>query len=239
MAKRVLTTNGELMKRIFFCLSALTFLILAGCNQGDSNNATQNAAADNTASVPPVKVDSSKVARAPENVTEPGKTAVQASPTPAKPKVTRPAKQNAVKLEKVKWQPSLAAALREADKTGKPVMADFYAVWCMPCKILDEHVYPSSEFAKVAKDWIVVKIDAEKETELAQLYEIKAFPTTIFFKPDGSVFERQEGFMASSNDPVRVGAEFKTQLIDLMNNYRDQAGRSRSARKSAQFGPVL
>jgi thiol-disulfide isomerase/thioredoxin len=211
------------MKRIFFSLAALLTIAVAGCNQNASDNATDNAAADNAASVAPEKRDTTKVAEAPENVTEPGQTAVQTQ----KPKAQTP--KVAAKPSKVKWQPSLAAAFKEADKTGKPIMADFYAVWCGPCKILDEYVYPSADFARVAQDWVVVKIDAEKETELAQKYAIQAFPTTIFFRPDGSIFERQEGFMATSNDPESVGAEFRTQLVDMMKNYRDEAGRSRSA----------
>jgi thiol-disulfide isomerase/thioredoxin len=224
------------MKRIFLGLSALIFLALAGCNQ-DASNTTDNAAADNTASVPPKKMDSTKVVEAPENVTKPGKTALQAPKTPAKPVAPKTAKLTTKPL-KVNWQPSLAAAFKEADKTGKPIMADFYAVWCGPCKILDEYVYPSADFAKVAQDWVVVKIDAEKETELAQKYQIQAFPTTIFFKPDGSIFEKQEGFAASSNDPASVGVEFRTQLVDMMKSYRDQAGRSRIANLSTHINSI-
>lgn len=97
------------------------------------------------------------------------------------------------KPAKIAWQTSLPAALKLAKKTGKPVMVDFYATWCGPCKLLDKEVYTNAGVIKEASNWISVKIDADKNAALVEQYKVTGFPTLTFISPSGAVMKTQAG----------------------------------------------
>lgn len=70
----------------------------------------------------------------------------------------------------------------EADvlKSDKPVLVDFWAEWCGPCRtlgpVLDEVATELGEKATI------VKVNVDENSELAQQYGIRGIPTMIFFK---------------------------------------------------------
>lgn len=72
----------------------------------------------------------------------------------------------------------------EVLSSGKPVLVDFWAEWCGPCKalapVLDEIA------AEVGDKANIVKVNVDEASALAQKYGIKGIPTLIFFK-DGEV----------------------------------------------------
>ena len=77
----------------------------------------------------------------------------------------------------------------EASKE-KPVLVDFFASWCGPCKMQGPIV---EEVAKEMKGKAIVgKLDTEKEKEIAEKYEIQSIPTLIVFK-DGKEAETMTG----------------------------------------------
>lgn len=75
-------------------------------------------------------------------------------------------------------------------KSDKPVLVDFWAVWCGPCKMLAPVVSElSDDFEGKA---IVGKVDVDANQEFASKYGIRNIPTVLIFK-DGEVIGRQVG----------------------------------------------
>jgi len=60
--------------------------------------------------------------------------------------------------------------------SGKPVLLYFHATWCPYCKKLEREVLSDGKVRAYLKDVIKVKIDAEKEVQLAEKYQVTAFP---------------------------------------------------------------
>ncbi len=94
----------------------------------------------------------------------------------------------------IAWQKTMSSALKEAKRTGKPIMVDFHATWCGPCKMLDAQTFSNAAVIKESRRWVAVKVDGDKEPALVKKYQVRGFPTVAFLKPDGTIAGGFEGF---------------------------------------------
>lgn len=74
----------------------------------------------------------------------------------------------------------------------KPVLYDFFATWCSPCKIQSPIIDSLAE--KIGGKVEIKKVDVDQFTDLANKYQISVVPTLIIEK-DGKVVHRLEGVM--------------------------------------------
>lgn len=73
-----------------------------------------------------------------------------------------------------------------------PVLVDFWAPWCGPCKMLSPVI---EEVAKQAQGFKVGKVNTDEKQELAMKYNIRTIPTLIVFK-DGKEFNKSIGVIS-------------------------------------------
>ena len=90
---------------------------------------------------------------------------------------------------------------KEVLQSDVPVLVDFWATWCMPCKMLAPVI---EEIAAEADGYNVGKVDVDQEPELAQKYRIMSIPSILVFK---------NGKVAAST----VGVQPKAALKELLN----------------------
>ena len=80
----------------------------------------------------------------------------------------------------------------ELIQSSQPVLVDFFATWCGPCKAMEPVI---KDVAKtVAGKVRVVKVDIDKQQQIAQTYNVSAVPTFMIFK-EGKIIWRHPGMI--------------------------------------------
>lgn len=90
-------------------------------------------------------------------------------------------------------------------KSEIPVLIDFYADWCGPCKMLAPVLDEIK--SELGNDVKIIKIDVDKNQSLAQKFQIKGVPTLMIFKNSEQKWRQS-------------GVPSKDQLVQLIKSYQ-------------------
>jgi thiol:disulfide interchange protein DsbD len=90
----------------------------------------------------------------------------------------------------VAWQPYSEQLLVQAKQENRPVIIDFYATWCSPCRELDEITFHDKRVVKEAENFVMIKLDLTSGDnpvyqELIKKFDVKGVPTLVFLDKNG------------------------------------------------------
>lgn len=106
---------------------------------------------------------------------------------------------------RVEWVATQDAGLKFARQSNRPVMIEFYADWCPPCRALEASFFRRDDVIKLSYLMIPIRIDATLSTSEAKKaiadYHVVGWPSFYFLSPDGKLYE---DLTVISYDPQKI-----------------------------------
>jgi len=152
---------------------------------------------------------------------------------------------------------SWAQVLTKAKAEHKFIFLDCYASWCGPCKLMDREVYTEPAVgAAINKGFIACKLQLDRMAAdapeikaryadaavIGKTYAVQAYPTFLFFDPEGRLVHRGLGYQAQAQfirlatDALNPQRQYYTLLARYQAGNDDPAGRRQLARQAAEVG---
>lgn len=96
----------------------------------------------------------------------------------------------------ISWQQEYQMTLEEAREKNRPILFDFSRPNCVWCQKLEAITFRDPEVAELLNEqFVMVKVDASKNPNLAKAFGVESFPTMVVVSPEGQAVFKHAGFM--------------------------------------------
>jgi thioredoxin-like negative regulator of GroEL len=99
----------------------------------------------------------------------------------------------------IEWHRNFDKAIKLAKELGKPVIMDFWASWCGPCRQMDQEVWPRAEVVAQSQKFVCISVDVDTNEALATRFRANPIPLIVFADPWGNEITRHVGYLHASS----------------------------------------
>jgi thiol-disulfide isomerase/thioredoxin len=110
--------------------------------------------------------------------------------------------------QQINWLTDISEAKAVALKTGKPILYDFTASWCGPCRKMDKEFWPRPDVVELSSQFVCVKVNFDREKVFASKYEIRAIPNVVVTDPWGRGLVGHKGFGPGTDTEILEKIKF-------------------------------
>lgn len=136
-----------------------------------------------------------------------------------------------VRAPAMAWGTSFDSAEAAAKQTNRLAMVDFYADWCVACKVMDREVYPSRAVIQASQQFVPVKLDVDHDGKaLADKYVVNMLPAILFMDGDGHVIDTIVG--------AETAKDFVSDLNRIAREYREFPSKEQQAQAHPEDIPL-
>jgi thioredoxin-like negative regulator of GroEL len=143
--------------------------------------------------------------------------------------------------EDVDWRADYNTARKEASEKGRPLVLDFGYEGCQYCRKLDATTFRDPEVIKrINGNFIALRIDIQKDPNLAEKLGLQMYPTVVFASPEGHILGKVEGYQEPA--PFQENLDKVMDLVanpEWMKRDYDAAGKAIGASDYARALALL
>ncbi|MGV6844775.1 MAG: thioredoxin family protein [Lutibacter sp.] len=109
------------------------------------------------------------------------------------------------------WLNNFDGALKMSQALNKPVLIDFMASWCGPCKMMDRDVWSKQDIQELQKNYVIVKLDIDQNPAVASRYQVNVIPQVMILDSFGNKLYGTIGYKRK----YEIGKLLKEYAINL------------------------